>query len=425
MDETPKPQQEFSTEKSDQEKYPRVLTRRQILKRAMFGAVALAGAAATGKLAQIAIEHPELIEKTARSISSGKIVEDVREVIESRLRLGEHQITITNFEAGDRYSTEEWMSEVSDSFQVLEIEVAQENKPLLLFDITDSVSAIPVNKKEEKVDSVNTVFYDILETVDEQKVLTLPGPQYQFQKTSGKDNPYYLQYLMYAWSQNQVESSATECTGKRGGVVVKADGNVLVASPEEFYDFYKKNEQGEQAATTLMEFAFIMDSDDLEGSIEALETASKKLIKDLSHSNTFTNSLITLYKEDGSFQTLLLAAYEPELENQLGVTDESAIRGMSPLQLSSLAEQLKDYTQSSRYVLSIADPSPEASNCYAPLTFTEQELQQKGYGYNKGVYQRWMPNVGVENKYIRTVGSMDTFAFPQYSFPWVLGTKKS
>lgn len=411
----------------DRENYPKLLSRRTLLKRAFFGLGAVTAAAATGKLGQVVLEHPELIEKTARSISSGKIIEDIQEVIESRLGVGAGEVTVTNFDAEGTYPLEEWMTEVADEVTVLELTRNNEKYPLLLVDITDSVSAVPVIKKEvqPKDGTFPRVYHDLGETVAENKILTLPGPQFQMQAQTEQKVPHYLQYLMYAWSKDQPEKGSLECTGKRGGVVVRKDGQTIVASPEEFFSYYQENAKGNEVAQTLIEYAFVIDSNDLQGSFDALTAASSTLLKDLSQTVAYTNSLVTMYKEDGSFKTYLLAAYEPELTNTSGASGESSVRGMNPVQLASIAEQLRENTGGSRFILSLSDPSPEASNCYGPWSLTEDELQEKGYGYEPAQYQDWMNEMGVEKKYTRAIGSTDSFAFPQYSLPWVLATKKN
>jgi hypothetical protein len=229
---------------------------------------------------------------------------------------------------------------------------------------------------------------------------------------------------MFAWTQGQTEKSALECTGKRGGVVVN-ENSLQVVSPEEFFAAYQETQQRESAAKALVEYSFIIDSADMDGSFKALEEASSTIYKDLAYSYELSDCLVTIYKADGSFQTVLLASYEPDLTKSMMRSSESAIHLMNVSQLTSIVEQLSKQLGGARFTIAIPDPSPEASNCFAPQSFDENELQQKGYSYEPAQYEDWMAGAGIDKKYTRTVGSGGNFAFPQASFPWVLATKKA
>lgn len=401
----------------------RAQSRRDFLKAMLGGVLSLAGAATVDKVRQVIDKHPELLEKTYRSVTTGKIWEDIDEVIESRLRLNNAEASITSFEASEKYPVEEWMLRVAEAVQVLELQKAKQHFPMLLFEITNSVSALPVQKKEGVPSSGGfpRVFHDLGATVDSLKVMTLPAPQYQMQPQTEQKVPEFIQYLMYAWAPDQ-PTAATECTGKRGGLVLTSDGQAVIASPETFYEYYQQVGQT-TGPRALMEYAFILDSGDMSGSFTALEEASQSVLKDMSYTSEFTNAILTVYKADASFQTFLLASYEPNLKNSF--SDSSAVSSvctLSPVQLSAVAQQVTENLEGVRFTLALTDPSPEAANCYGPWSLSEEELQQAGFAFEPSQYPDWMADLGVKKEYHRSVGSVATFTFPRWSFPWILAT---
>ena len=399
------------------------ITRRQFLEGfATTGAMAVT-AGAVAKVAQVFTEHPEFPKKAYRSITSGKAIEDVKEIIQSRLRLGNYELLLRDIEAESEYPLESWMTDVAESVHIMEVAQNKEKHPILLFDITDTALVVSADKKEAKSPggSLITKYYDLGEALDGDKVLTLPGPQFRQPKQKAGEIPRYLQYNMYSWTEHQTENPiASNISGQRGGIILTKKGKLFIASTEEFIQVHKNEKSSIEAA---MEYAFTIDSDILKDSFEAMEKASNTLLKDMLYSCAFSNAIATIYKENGSFQTFLLASYRPEFQFRDSDGSDKMLF-MNPVQLASIAEQLKEKINGTRFVIGITDPSPEASNCYAPWKLKKEELNQKGYKYNKKTYREWMPELGVQEQYFRTVGSFDNFTFPGISFPWLLGTKK-
>ncbi|OGH11211.1 hypothetical protein A3F59_06395 [Candidatus Roizmanbacteria bacterium RIFCSPHIGHO2_12_FULL_38_13] len=396
------------------------MSRRKFLQLALASTATVIGA----KSFQVLNDHPEFVDKTARSLQSGKIIEDVKQVVESQLRIGNGEITLRVPEVS-KYQQEEWMPEVSDSVQILEAVKGKRQFPLLFFDVTNSVSVVGAEKKQGKHNGLDVLFYDLAKPLNQKRSLVLPRPQYQLPNMPGV-KAVYAQYKMYAWADGHKETeSQLPYSGNRGGMVLTKNRGLVVATPEEFSAYHASSVKapGHAGVQALMEFGFVIDSVDVEGSFKALEGASP-ILKDLVYSVENMNGLFTIHYPDGSHKTYLLAAYEPNLSVSF-LDPESQISGMNLIQLTQVVDQFRKQSGGDRFTIAITDPSDVASNCYTPMSLSKEELDLKGFPYAKNTFNpSLMKDLEIEEKYFRTIGSPDNFTFPENSFPWVLASQK-
>lgn len=395
-------------------KSPRKLfTRREFLK----GAATGIGALIVYGVAKVVGSHPELPQKALDSITSGKAKKDIDEIVESRLRLNNSKVTLKNSESGPKHNLEPWMTEVASSVRILEVEKGKKVFPMLLIDITDTTFVCPANKKDgEDAQGIRTVFYDLGQVLDKEKILTLPGPQYQ-KPQSSSIRAAYAQYKMYAQAEGQEGvHSQLGFSDKRGGLVLSHENKLLVTNAEEFASQHNLNPKA------MMEYAFTIDSTDLKGSFANIDAASSSLLKDIAYSSEFMNTIVTVYQNETNYHTFLLAGYEPDPKTA-PFTTNSVMLGLNLFQIASLTDQLKEQLGGNRFVIVVTDPSPTSSNCYAPWSMEKDELTQQNYSYEE-TNTPWLGNLGIKETYFRTIGSTANFAFPETSFPWVLGSKK-
>lgn len=392
-------------------------TRRAVLQAFLgVGAVAF-----TGKVGRVLQQNPHFTEKAVRSIREGKALGDIQEILESQLGLGNRPIDLMSTDARSKFPTEPWMERVAESMQVLEVKQSKESFPVLIFDATESTQVLPVEKKvvQQSNNVLTTVFFDLGETMNSRHGLVLPGPQFAIPPQKIGEVSRYNQYLMWARAVGQEPNSLYTSRGQRGGVVLTGNGKLLVANPQEFEQqgqvFDDPNRLDRPQA--MQEYAFIIDSDDLKGSFQTMETASEGLLKDLLYSST-TSALVTIYKDDGSFHTYVLVCTQRDPQAQEAADNQLHL---NPLQLSSLIKQLMDAQGGKRFVIAWPDPSPESASCYTNYAADDQELITQDYLF-EGKRPEWMDEIGASKQILRTPGSSEALAAPTTSFPWWLMT---
>jgi len=381
----------------------------------LLGSAAAVGSATLG----YALKHPSTAEKIIRSISSGEALGDIQEIASSRLRLGNSEITLS--ETDSNYTLEPWMKEVADTANIREVQKGDEKYPLLIFDVTNTVSVLPAIKKvEQKSDSsLEKITYDLTPAIDESAGLTLPGPQYALPQIPGKI-AHYAQYLLYARNHQENESgSLLELSRKRGGVVL-SDKGFQVVSDEELVTYADliKNPSVNGQVKAVAEYAFYIDSANLESTLQAITTDNTSFLKDPAYTTEYASTLVTIYLPGGEFKTFLLSNYEPDKTRDYSDSSSELI-SFNILQLSSLADQLCQQMHGSRYVLVIPDPSPEASNCYSSQSITKEEIDRQGFAYDPE------SNDTEDASYYRVIGSLAPYARPNRCFPWVFQTHKN
>lgn len=343
------------------------------------GSAAAIGSTALG----YALKHPSTTEKIVRSIASGKALDDIEEIASSRLRLGNSEVRLS--ETNSANNLEPWMEKVADTVEVREVEKSDKKYPLLIFDVTNTVSVLPTIKKVEQKSgsSLEKITYDLTPAIDESIGLTMPGPQYAHPQIPGKI-AHYAQYLFYAWnSQDNETGSQLGLSKKRGGVVL-SDKGFQVVSDEELgnYADLAENHSANPQVKAIAKYAFYIDSVHLEDTLQAITTDKTAFIKDTAYSVEYSSALVTVYLPNGKFKTLLLSGYEPDRSRDYS-DQSSELITLNIMQLSSLADQLCQQMQGSRYVLVIPDPSPTASNCYSSESLTKVDLDRNGFAYTK------------------------------------------
>ena len=307
-------------------------------------------------------KNPEFTDLVANSIREGKVLEDIGERLQSRFNPDTESLSLG--ETLSEYS-ESWMEKVSSRVEVIKI---PENESQVAFiDITESthVTALPFVKKVDALPTIdgsirNVETYSLDKAMNLRPFLTLPIPQYvNIGDYANEDgiSTYgdYQLYRMYAGfrvgdgSWNTEFGLRREPAGVRGGIVLTEEGKLIAVTPAEFATF-NHNDDHLQAQ---MEYAFVLDSNTLEGDLA--EMGSYGYGKDLTLSSEYANTIVTFYDKFGNFQTkaISLLALFDEVKMKFGVQPSS----ITVTQLAQLVNKYALNNDFARYVMVVPDGS--------------------------------------------------------------------
>lgn len=339
------------------------LSRRDFLKLISLTGVGITSFANIGELVLRAYrENENFLDLVKHSIKTGKALQDVGEILQSRVTPDKEIYSLGREVPG--YS-EGWMDEVTRNWEICTISEIGGN--IGFFDITDKcgVTSFDANKIEDiyaghpNRDLLGKVAAHTLDfdgEMNRRPFMTLPNPQYDEGREKmvlegGDDVVDYYLYTLHAKFRinNDADSSSSlmsESSGKRGGLILTDQGMLIVATPEEFvtFNFEKHNLQAQ------MEFAFVIDSNTVESDLALIESQSG--LKLLTTIAEYYSWIVTFYDAYGNPKTILVST--------IGLLDDESDSGKKnvPLTIPQFVNLTNDYAQKhgyKRYAIAVPD----------------------------------------------------------------------
>lgn len=397
------------------------------------------GAIFGGGLGIFYLKHPDFFKKVWNSLSTGKALIDIDEIIQSRLNPDKKL-----YKLGEPVDyVESWMKNVCAKSIIYSVPEIEAN--IGFFDITDTCEARPT--KEILVDKVLTVnneeypyphsYFSLSQTLgyETQQSLTLPLPIYD--NNEGIDR--YAKYALYAGCRNGLNfdtraSLENEPSARYGGLAI-VDGKTIITTPDEF----KTINQSNLDTQALIQYGFVVDSSTLNADLENISKSKYydgvTSLKDQVFTTEYGNCLVTIYDSVGNMRTFLMSTFSPYNET-------AKIFGKKPgkfniPQLIGLVSQFINQQGFDRFVIAFPDASNISANVYTPISYSPYDknifssIDDQRIGGVIGNNEINEEGGGDENvgknmvKVFRTLGeSSDKYIYPFMTFPFIITSSK-